>query len=395
MAMTTEQLEKLVKMKHLQALAQRVKSDDDAIRGRLDTLEAVGAQANVLEGVKVNGTALPIAEKIVDILIATGSTNGTISVNGAAVAIAGLAALAFKSEVSEADLASALATKLNAKAEASDLTTLDGKVSTLIGSDTSKSVRTIANEELAAQLIPDDAKAALDTLQEIAAWIQAHPDDAAAMNSAIGNLEDYVGTIPQGATSTDVVSYINEVVAALGIGDYATISYVNGELDGKVDKVAGKGLSTEDYTTEEKTKLGGVEAGAQVNVIESITYGGATATITSMGAAIPVFGGSSANAAGTVGVVPAPAQNYQGKFLRGDGTWADPANTEYSEATQSVAGLMSASDKVKMDGISTGANKVEASTTPGNIKIDGVETVVVSIASDAENSAMLTEVFGA
>lgn len=395
MAMTTEQLEKLVKMKHLQALAQRVKSDDDAIRGRLDTLEAVGAQANVLEGVKVNGTALPIAEKIVDILIATGSTNGTISVNGAAVAIAGLAALAFKSEVSEADLASALATKLNAKAEASDLTTLDGKVTTLIGSDTSKSVRTIANEELAAQLIPDDAKDALDTLQEIAAWIQEHPDDAAAMNSSIENLEDYVGTIPQGATSTDVVSYINEVVAALGIGDYATKSYVDGELGGKVDKVAGKGLSTEDYTTEEKTKLGGVEAGAQVNVIESITYGGATATITSKGAAIPVFGGSSANAAGTVGVVPAPAQNYQGKFLRGDGTWADPANTEYSEATQSVAGLMSASDKVKMDGISTGANKVEASTTPGNIKIDGVETVVVSIASDAENSAMLTEVFGA
>lgn len=395
MAMTTEQLEKLVKMKHLQALAQRVKSDDDAIRGRLDTLEAVGAQANVLEGVKVNGTALPIAEKIVDILIATGSTNGTISVNGAAVAIAGLAALAFKSEVSEADLASALATKLNAKAEASDLTTLDGKVATLIGSDTSKSVRTIANEELAAQLIPDDAKDALDTLQEIAAWIQEHPDDAAAMNSSIENLENYVGTIPQGATSTDVVSYINEVVAALGIGNYATISYVDGELDDKVDKVAGKGLSTEDYTTEEKTKLGGVEAGAQVNVIESITYGGATATITSKGAAIPVFGGSSANAAGTVGVVPAPAQNYQGKFLRGDGTWADPANTEYSEATQSVAGLMSASDKVKMDGISTGANKVEASTTPGNIKIDGVETVVVSIASDAENSAMLTEVFGA
>jgi hypothetical protein len=184
-------------------------------------------------------------------------------------------------------------------------------------------------------------------------------------------------------------------VSALGIGDYATISYVDGELGGKVDKVAGKGLSTEDYTTEEKTKLGGVEAGAQVNVIESITYGGATATITSKGAAIPVFGGSSANAAGTVGVVPAPAQNYQGKFLRGDGTWADPANTEYSEATQSVAGLMSASDKVKMDGISTGANKGEASTTPGNIKIDGVETVVVSIASDAENSAMLTEVFGA
>ena len=39
---------------------------------------------------------------------------------------------------------------------------------------------------------------------------------------------------------------------------------------GKVDKEAGKGLSTNDYTTEEKTKLDGIEAGAQVNVIEHI-----------------------------------------------------------------------------------------------------------------------------
>lgn len=37
-------------------------------------------------------------------------------------------------------------------------------------------------------------------------------------------------------------------------------------LAGKVDKVTGKGLSTEDYTTEEKTKLAGIEAGAKANV---------------------------------------------------------------------------------------------------------------------------------
>ena len=35
--------------------------------------------------------------------------------------------------------------------------------------------------------------------------------------------------------------------------------------DDKVDKVAGKGLSTNDYTTVEKNKLSGIEAGAQVN----------------------------------------------------------------------------------------------------------------------------------
>ena len=38
------------------------------------------------------------------------------------------------------------------------------------------------------------------------------------------------------------------------------------ELNKKVDKVAGKGLSTEDYTTSEKTKLAGIASGAEVNV---------------------------------------------------------------------------------------------------------------------------------
>ena len=36
-------------------------------------------------------------------------------------------------------------------------------------------------------------------------------------------------------------------------------------ISNKVDKVAGKGLSTEDYTTSEKSKLAGIEAGAEVN----------------------------------------------------------------------------------------------------------------------------------
>lgn len=45
---------------------------------------------------------------------------------------------------------------------------------------------------------------------------------------------------------------------------------VTGALDGKVDKVSGKQLSTEDYTTAEKNKLAGIEAGAQVNLIEHV-----------------------------------------------------------------------------------------------------------------------------
>ena len=40
------------------------------------------------------------------------------------------------------------------------------------------------------------------------------------------------------------------------------INELKTSIDGKVDKVTGKGLSTEDFTTAEKTKLAGVEAGA-------------------------------------------------------------------------------------------------------------------------------------
>lgn len=77
----------------------------------------------------------------------------------------------------------------NATAIENHKTAIDDKVTTLIDSDINKSVRTIANEELAAKLIPENAKENLDTLQEIAAWIQNHPDDASAMNSAITALK--------------------------------------------------------------------------------------------------------------------------------------------------------------------------------------------------------------
>ena len=78
----------------LKTYAQKVKQEADTLASRVTALEGVGAQANVLESVKVNGVALAIAQKAVDILIATGATNGTLSVNGADNAVKGLAALA-------------------------------------------------------------------------------------------------------------------------------------------------------------------------------------------------------------------------------------------------------------------------------------------------------------
>lgn len=52
-------------------------------------------------------------------------------------------------------------------------------------------------------------------------------------------------------------------------------------------------------------------------------------------------------------------------------------------------------EKAKLSGVAAGATKVEAGTTDGTIKINGAETAVVEYATDAEVTAMLTEVFGA
>ena len=115
-------------------------------------------------------------------------------------------------------------TAIAGKASQSDLTTLDGKVTTLIGSDASKSVRAIANEELAAQLIAANADESLDTLQEIAAWIQSHPDDASAMNAAIAALQakTELGTYDDNGTPIEyatvkayVEGYVGAAVAAV------------------------------------------------------------------------------------------------------------------------------------------------------------------------------------
>ena len=146
---------------------------------------------------------------------------------------ASLAALTARVDTAEGDIETAKAdiTALQGRADA-----VDGKVATLVGEDAGKSARTIANEELTKQLVPEGAKESLDTLQEIAAWIQNHPDDASAMNAAIAALKTKVGDIPEGATATTVVAYIKELVDA----EKARAIGAEGALDTRIDAVEAK-----------------------------------------------------------------------------------------------------------------------------------------------------------
>lgn len=61
----------LAKLADLKALGTKQKEVADALAERIDTLEGVGSQANVIETIKVNGTAQAIKDKAVDITVPT------------------------------------------------------------------------------------------------------------------------------------------------------------------------------------------------------------------------------------------------------------------------------------------------------------------------------------
>ena len=57
------------------------------------------------------------------------------------------------------------------------------------------------------------------------------------------------------------------------------ITTLSESVNNKVDKVNGKGLSTNDYTTEEKNKLENIAENAQVNTIESVSVNGVALSV--------------------------------------------------------------------------------------------------------------------
>lgn len=118
----------------------------------------------------------------------------------------------------------------------SRMTTAEGKITTLIGEDASKSARAIAAEEVAK--IVDGADSSYDTLKEIADWISGHKTDATAMNSAIIALEGIVDGIGGDGEKATVVAYVTDAIAALKIGDYAKAADLTA-LAGRVDTLEG------------------------------------------------------------------------------------------------------------------------------------------------------------
>ena len=134
---------------------------------------------------------------------------------------------------------------------------------------------------------------------------------------------------------------------------------VTSALGGKVDAVQGKGLSTEDYTTAEKTKLSGIESQANRTII-SQTTGESTTSVMSQNAVTS-------------------ALNNKVDLIQGKGL----STEDYTTA-----------EKTKLSGIASEANKTVVVQTTGSsttdvMSQDSVTTQLNSKATTAQYTATL------
>lgn len=263
----------LVRLSALKNLAAKTKATTDALDTRVTTLESAGAQANVIESIKVNGTAQTITNKAVDIKMPT---------------------------------------------KVGDLTN-DQKFQT--ETQVSTAIQTAISKSGHASFEKADSLPSAATAKENVLYL--------VMNAKTGHY--------------DIYAKVNDEVVLL---DDTTV-----DLSGYVQKETGKGLSTNDYTTAEKTKLAGIADGANKYVHPTHTAAASglyKVTVDALGHVTA----TTKVAKNDITALGIPAQD-----------------TTYNNATTSAAGLMSAADKTKLDGM--------------------------TIASDADVTAMLTEVFGA
>lgn len=189
-------------------------------------------------------------------------------------------------------------------------------------------------------------------------------------------------TVPDAGTAEENVLYLvhndetgHYDVYALIEGEVVLLDDTTVDLSNYVQKDGDKVLSDNNFSDADKTKLDGIAEGANNYTHPSHT------------AAASGFYKVTVDELGHVTAVTAVTkEDITGLGIPGQ-------DTTYQKATAEADGLMSKEHFSKVEGVAAGATKVEASTTVGNIKINGTETPVVTIATDGEVAEMLAEVF--
>lgn len=159
-------------------------------KSKLDGI-ATGAEANVIEEVQVNGTALTPSNEAVNITIAEGATDGTLAVNGSDVAVHGLGTAAY------ADTESTVANDSGLPTGAAVQTYVTG-----LGYQTASDVQTAINTAIASAYIykgsvatESDLPASGNTAGDVYNIVAASSYGPAGMNVAwTGSAWDALGS---------------------------------------------------------------------------------------------------------------------------------------------------------------------------------------------------------
>ena len=259
----------------------------DAEKEKLATI-AASAQTNVIETVKVNGTALTVTDKAVDILVAEGTSNGTVKVNGVDIAVHGLGSAAYQ-DTTAFDASGAAATaKSEVIGTAGESANTLGKVADLIntlttGSNVSISTATTTSGYLKSYTFSQNGAeiGVIDIPKDLvvtSGQVTLDDQDRKVLRLTIANqaepvdilVSDLVDVYTQG--NGIEVSTGNVISAKVVAGNGLSVG-ANGIAMAAASASADGAMSSADFT-----KLAGIASGAQVNVLEGVQVNGSDLT---------------------------------------------------------------------------------------------------------------------
>lgn len=358
----TDNKEKLTKLSALKALADKLnadfatKAEVEAVDSRIDDLVATGGEPNTINSIEVDGTPVAIDEKVAKITLPVYTVEKQVSAEAGY-----LSTYVFKKDGAQ------VGEKIN---------------------------------------IPKDFLVNSADIKEV------DTEDQPYAGAAVGDL--YIDFVINSKNADDTASHVylpvNELVDAYTGGNGIDVTASN-IISVKVDGANANGLAVTDagikldvattstagaMAATDKEKLDGISVGATKVAASdangSIKIDDADTTVYTHPAYTPADSGMYKVTVDATGHVFATAPVEKNDIT----ALGIPAqDTTYSDVVAGGAsGLMTGTDKTKLDGVAEGATKVEASETAGSIKINGLDTPVVQIATEEEVTEMLNEVFG-
>ena len=233
-------------------------------------------------------------------------------------------------------------------------------------------------------LVGEGASTTLDTIGEISSAIEDNQDAIDLLNSAIGNkvnssdLTSHTGNATIHVTSTDKNNW--NVAKAHADSAHAP-SNAEKNQNAFSNIAVGNTTISADVPTDTLTLV----AGNNVTLTPNATGDSITIASTNTVYTHPTSAGNK----------HIPAGGSSGQILRwsADGTavWGSDNNTTYSNATQTASGLMSNTDKTKLDGVADNANNYvlpSAGASLGGVKTGGDVTIasgVITVNDDSHN----------